>query len=140
VDGDEFTGPVKASELDGVLAVVLPTLARSHRDERRSHHVTLVAPIGELTVKDVARTAGLVAGADHAPPAPALEKAGVAEHGDHHGILVDIHPDPDDRRRHGLALLSVATLSVACGTGANSSSGPLTHGNPIRLGQPFHIF
>jgi hypothetical protein len=63
VDGDEFTGPVKASELDGVLAVVLPTLARSHRDERRSHHVTLVAPIGELTVKDVARTAGLVAGA-----------------------------------------------------------------------------
>ena len=40
----------------------------------------------------------------------------------------------------GLVLLSAATWSVACGTGANQIGAALTHGNPIRLGQPFHNF
>ena len=40
----------------------------------------------------------------------------------------------------GLALLLGATPIVACGSGAKPLGLPLTHGNPIRLGQPFHIF
>ena len=37
----------------------------------------------------------------------------------------------------GLVLLSVATLSVACGSGALPDSVTLTHANPARLGQLF---
>jgi hypothetical protein len=40
----------------------------------------------------------------------------------------------------GLALLSVATSSVACGSGTEPDWLVLTHVKPIRSGQPFHIF
>jgi hypothetical protein len=40
----------------------------------------------------------------------------------------------------GLALLSVATSCVACGSGTEPERLVLTHDTPIRSGQPFHIF
>ncbi len=40
----------------------------------------------------------------------------------------------------GLALLSVATSCVACGSGTEPDWLVLTHDTPIRSRQPFHIF
>ncbi len=40
----------------------------------------------------------------------------------------------------GLALLSVATSCVACGSGTEPGRLVLTHDTPIRSDQPFHIF
>ena len=61
----------------------------------------------------------------------------VQVHGNHHGVLVHIHPDPDYLRRHGAGPPGGCDCCIACGSGALPDRLTLIHANSIRLGQPF---
>jgi hypothetical protein len=122
---------------------MLTVVPRSAKDERRSDHLALVAPPFDGPLEDVAGTTGLVAAPKLSVPCGSRQKApkrtlivrqllddrrllgGLREHGDHDGVLVDIHPDMNLGRRcgHGSVLLVPATLSVACGSGTPATTG-----------------
>ncbi len=134
-NGGEFTDSVEASQLAGIVAIVLAAFTGSGGNEGRGDDVTVHAPGGDLTVEHVAGTTGFVAGTNVSPLCPAVKEPAefaqvvgqllddfgfgsvIDEDGNHDGVLVDVERDM------GLVLLSAATWSVACGTGAKPDWG-----------------
>jgi hypothetical protein len=113
VDGDQFPCPVQTCQVNGIATVMLPMLSWSNRRQGGSHYITVNTPGRELVVQYVASTASLVTTLHLSSAAPPLEEPSElaqivgelldnlslsrvpAIHGSHHGILVNIHPDPD---------------------------------------------
>jgi hypothetical protein len=113
VDGDQLSGPIQTCKMNGIATVMLPVLSRPYRCQRGCHHITGNPPSRELVVQYVTGTAGLVTTPHLSSAAPPLDEPSEltqivgklldnfslsrlpAKHGSHHGILVNIHPDPD---------------------------------------------
>jgi hypothetical protein len=118
-NGGEFTDSVEPSQLGGIVAIELASFAGPGGNEGGGNDITVDAPGGDLTVEYVAGSTGFVARAHLSPLCPPgeeppelaevvgemLEDFGfggvIDKDGHHNGVLVDIHPDMNDRARHG---------------------------------------
>ena len=118
-NGGEFSDSVEATQLGGIIAVEFALLAGPSRNEGGGDDVTVDAPGGDFPVEDVAGTTGFVTCSHLSPPCPPAEEPAelaevigelfdefglgsvIDEDGNHDGVLVDVHPDVNDRARHG---------------------------------------
>jgi hypothetical protein len=118
-NGGKFADAVEASQLSGVVTVVLAAFAGPGGNEGGSDDVTVDAPGSDLPIEHITGPTGFVAGPYLPSACPTAKESAefaevvgellddvgfgsvVDEDGDHDGILVDVHPDVNDRARHG---------------------------------------